>query len=188
MYGNKPVAQSPILRYGRQPIYDRKQVAASASQTLNFFKDFATGYTKLTSNLNTGGRLGNQEYFFCDGISIHTECGVSSANLSKLLDYSFIELKISGLEVLVAPLFMLPDCGGLKGGVSTTASDTTVQAWKNGELPYFPLTLPDASGKPKMIEISEEENIDCTVNMVAGGAPSAAFYLWVFLHGVKGRK
>lgn len=174
-------------RFSKQPIYDRKQVAASASQTLPFFKSF-TGDTKLTTNMNNTGRIGNDQVFFADAISLHVESGTPLADVVKLLDYSFIELKIASLPILECPLAFVPDNAGLMGAVATTQSSERLQSWANGKLPYLPLSLSDEKGRPMPIPIGSDDSIECQVVMAAGSAPSAAFYLWIYLHGVLTRK
>jgi len=174
-------------RFNKQPIYDRKQVAASASQTLNFFKGFI-GDTKLTTNMNNSGRIGNDQVFFADAISLHTEAGTPLGDVVKLLEYSFIDLKIASLPILECPLFCIPDNSGIMGAVATTQSSERLQSWANGKAPYLPLSLSDEKGRPMPIPIGSDDSIECQVIMAAGSAPSAAFYLWVFLHGVLTRK
>ncbi len=176
------------LRYSYQPIYDRQQVTAAASQTMNYFKSISDGL--LSTNMTNAGSLGDNKHFFLEGISIHAEGAVPIADLVKLFDYSYVEIKFSGLDLFTGPLFLLPDCGGLYGSVATTASTTTLQSFVNGKTnkPYYDLSMTDKQGKPVALEINKEATFSCQIKREAATAISAAFYLWVVLHGILGRQ
>ena len=181
IYAQKPKDGNPILRYLRQPIYDRKQVAALATQTLYFFKDF-TSVNPLITNMNTPGSLGSPNEFYLYGISQHVAAS-SKADITKYLESSYVTVRISNNDIFKSPAFFIPDSGPISGVVSTTASDTTLQSWYPGGNEKV---LPVALDQNSPIKIGSMELFELSVNMTAAAAPDAAFYVWFFLHGIYG--
>lgn len=173
-----------LLWYLQQPLYDRKQVAATtAAQNINFFKDLTSGYSPLVTNMKNSGNLGSPEEFYVTGIGMHSQGVASQVDLALVLDNSYLVFKINGTEIFSAPAFLIPDVAGVQGVAATTASSTTLQSWWNGKMPYFSIVT-DPNDPIKIPTMSPFE-LDFVFSASAG--PSAAFYLWYFLIGVYGK-
>lgn len=174
-----------LLDHVPQPIYDRKEIAVTASQTHSYFKDFAVGSTLLVTNMTTPAQLGTPQEFRIFGLSSHVSQGTTLADVQQLYNSAYIELKINGRPKVQVPLWMLPDLGGLNGAVSTTVNNTTFSNFSNGmaiQNGWFPL---DILGRP--VKLNSQEEFYCDIVVAAPGVFSATFYLWLVLHGIFGK-
>lgn len=173
------------LEMKNQPIYDRKLIAVDQAQTIYFFKDFASGYTALDTNLTSPGQVGNPHEFYMYGMSMHIAQGTTVADIQKLYNYSYVKLEISGREQLKMPLHMLPDLGGMGGAIATTKNDVSHVAISNGipmQEGYYPVSV---ANQP--IKIRSMESFHAELIIAAPSAFSATIYATAYLHGIFGQ-
>jgi len=185
MPGNRRAAKyepgRPVLEYLRQPLYDRKQLAAAGVQTLVFFRT-ALGGTLRDTNLNNAGSLPAPHTFDAFGISLFVQQGTVAADLELLLNQSFISFKISEKPYLNVMTHMLPASGGLYG-FATANNIFEAQNGIPSPLVYLPL---DLEGEPLHLPSQQDFQVELTTTNTAANF-SATIDLWCILHGIYGR-
>lgn len=177
------VAKSPekqaILRLTSEPLWFRKQIAVTASQTPTFFSA-SNGGDPLVSNMEQSGQLGSPNEFHIEGIGFHPDFGVALADLQKLYNYSYISFKFGSQERIKLPLYLLPDPSNIAGAVATTETSTNYQSWGlKGSWPYYPFKIGD-----QLIKINSQETFTISLVIAAPSVFSATFYASMLLFGI----
>lgn len=165
-----------------QPLYDRKQVVASATQNILFFKNLS-GSTLLDTNLTVDGMLPTPQAFSCYGLAAFVQQGVPEADLVKLVNESSIEFRLSNKPYLQCPFHLVPSPGGLRGfaALDAQAAPTSIFQAQNGAgfLGFLPL---DIDGDP--IHLVSQQDFVCVLSTHNSAAFSTAFYVTMYLMGV----
>lgn len=169
-----------IVEVTKQPLYDKRQVAASGAQIIEFFRN-QNNSSLLFTNMATSGMLPTPHAFNLYGITIMPQFGLNEADLIKFYNESHFEFKASGKALLQILPGLIPAGGGLQGAVATTENATRIFQMSNGVASpsnYFPL---DVKGEPYPL-VSQEAFFGTlqTYNTVAF---SQAFYVTIFLIG-----
>lgn len=187
---SKPAAGRRTVKYNegnayvemiRQDLYDRKQLAATTSQTVLFFKNLS-GSSLLDTNMTTDGMLPTPQAFSCYGISCFVEQGIPEADMVNLINNGAIEFKMSNKPYLQAPFHQIPAAGGLAGFASTTANNTTIfQAQNGGTQPFCYLPL-DIEGEA--IHLVSQQDFSVVLTTHNSIAFTKTIYLTMHLVGV----
>jgi len=188
MPGNRRAAKydtgRAVLEYLREPIYDRKQLAAGTAQSVTFFKTFLGG-TLRDTNMTSDGSLAAPHTFDAFGVSIFVQQGTAVADLERLMNEAYFEFKLSSKPYLRTMYHMIPAAAGLTGVAATTVTATTILELQNGigsPLVYLPL---DLEGEP--LHIPSQQDFQATLTTVNTVAFTATIDLWCYLHGILGR-
>lgn len=181
-YGNRYTLKQedgvPIVKPGRDFLYDRKVVGTPASQQITYFRG-ALGSTPLDTNLTGDGVLNGPQEFYIFGVTFITQFGIPIADLNNLYNGASLEIFVgsNGKKILQIPLHMVPAGGGLSGFTTLT----NVQQAANGvPSPDNFLSL-DVEGDPYKLKTGEPFRGLLTI--AAPAVFSAQFNTWLYLHG-----
>lgn len=173
----------PVVEEQAQPLYSQKQLAATTSQTVTFFKSLGASDTILTTNMASDGLLPYPHGFHVYGISMWVQDGTAEADWRELLNNGVLTLELSQKPYLQIPIHKIPSGIALGGLVDTTqTNDLIYQVQNSPDRPFFPVHV---SGRP--ISLLPQQDFKVVVQTFNTTAFSATIDMWLYLEGVRTR-
>lgn len=179
----------------RTALYDSVLYPAGGIAVLSYFQVGLAGRNRVDTNFEgTGGELPSRQYFKAFGLQLallrrkSDGTPVPDKDVRVFRENSFVQLKISGRDILIAHSSLIPTGVAMTGVAATTATATTIEQWLTGTgaaMDMFPLTVTQGRIQ-KPLHIGEKETIELSINFpVVIAVPSGtAFYAYVALQGV----
>ena len=181
-----PEEGRPALELARYPLFSRKEVATSASQTIQLFKNLGSADPSDT-NMPNDGFLAHPMVYDVFGLALFVEQGISEADLVKFYNNTILKFYVSSKDYIHVPIHMVPSGGGLTGFAATgdTATPTTIFHATNC-IPSPDVYLPiDIEGIP--LHLLPQQNFFMEVKTFASSDFSATFKITGKVLGVLGR-
>jgi len=159
----------------KQPLYSRKQLAVSGSQTVTFFQS-SSSIGKLETNLNGQNNLPSPQSFSMWGISAKIQEGTSKADIEKLNNYAVLQFSLSSKPYLDLPLHYIPSHVGKRGLATVT---DLYQPYNHTSRGMF-----DLSVNRIPIDIFSQQEFNLTLTTSSSADFSSTIYITFYLHGV----